>query len=364
MIGLYFAIMFAANSLGPVVTGWLISRVSKRLIFIIGATVGTPALFFLGLAQNMVQVIALTSLVWFSGGVVMSLVSIFTGLHTKPESRGKAYSLMAMVGPLGSLVGGATLGHLVSWKGYPMMFAVLALAWTLIPLIGWLGLKDDLPDKAEATPVRPSASRTASSAPLGNGFTRVLAIFFLGSISVNVVRLGSSLSMQAASFSPEAVSSANMIAGLVAIPFTLMIGTLADRLGSKHFLFVSYLLMVSSTLILVNAADTWQFWLASILNMLAFSVSGAMSQALTSEVVSAPALSRGLSWLSTFGAGANIICFAAGGVLFDLLGLPTVFLMTALVALTAGVSVEAFIHTRTSASLIGKRRAVKEASVN
>lgn len=360
LIGVYFAIMYVANTLGPVVTAWLISRFAKRSVFIAGALVGLPALLLLGLAQNLVQVIILTSLVWFAGGVVMSLVSIFTGLYARDDSRGKAYSLMSMVGPLGALVGGAVLGQLVGRYGYPLMFLVLGLVWMAIPLIGWFGLKEAPAGQVSGAPV-PSAGSTGA---LGAGFARLLAIIFLGSMSVNVSRLGVSLSMQAAHFSPEAISGASMLGGLAAIPFTLAIGALADRLGSKHFLFISYLLMLGSALLLVGAANEWQYWLASILSTLAFSVSGAMAQSLTGEVVPASALSKGLAWLGTFGAAANILCFAVGGLLFDLLGLPTVFLIAAGVALAAGVGVEGLLQARLPRTVALKPGAVAKASAD
>ncbi len=349
IIGFYFAIIYAANSLAPAVTGWLAARFSKRMVFIVGGAVGVPAVFLMGQAQNLVQVIVLTSVIWFSGGLVMSLVSILTGEHTDANSRGKAFSLMALVGPLGSLVGGASVGRLVATQGYPFMFAVLALVWSFVPLIGWLKLKEGLPVKAKTASARRPAARTGRSVRMGSAFARILAVTFLGSMAVNVSRLGSTLSMQASNYSTEAVSSVAMVGGLVAIPFTLTIGSLADRLGSKHFLFVSYLFMVSGALILMNASATWQYWLASILNMLAFSVSGAISQSLTSEVLPPEGLSAGLSWVNTTSAAANILCFAVGGVMFELLGLSVVFLIAALVALAAGTAIEGTIHTSTAA---------------
>src|SRR5690606_202514 len=67
-IGFYLAVVYAANALGPVIAGLLISRFSKKAVFIISAAVGTPALIGLGLAQNFLQVIVSTSVLWFAGG--------------------------------------------------------------------------------------------------------------------------------------------------------------------------------------------------------------------------------------------------------------------------------------------------------
>lgn len=341
--GFYFAAMYAANSLGPVVVAWLMTRFSKRSVFIFGALTGLPALLGLAAARNFSQVIVFTSLLWFAGGAVMALVSIFTGLHTDSSSRGKAFSLMAMVGPLGSLVGGAAVGQLISRYGYGVMFTTLAVLWTIIPLIGWLFLKEGPQEETQPAGRRP-ASQPDAPLPLGRGFTYLLAMVFLGAMAVNVSRFGSSLSMKALQFSPETVSSVAMISGLVAIPVTLLIGSLSDRLGRRHFLFASYLFAMTGSLILVNASALWQFWLAAILHLLAFSMSGAMAQALATEVVPSQAVSRGLSYLNTLGAAANILCFAVGGVLYDLLGMPAVFTIASALALVVAAGVEMVVH--------------------
>lgn len=354
-IGLYFAIMYAANSLAPVVVGWLISRLPKRALFIGGALVGMPGLFLLGYAQHFVQVIVLTSMIWFSGGVVMSVISIFTSTHTDSHSRGKGYSLMAMAGPLGALLGGGVVGRLVAWQGYGWMFTLMTVTWSIIPLVGWLLLKEGAQGLQPTAPSQQAAPAEAGPVRLGSTFLRVLAITFTGGMAINVGRLGSSLSMKAIEFSPEAVSSTAMISGLIAIPVIVLIGTLSDRLGRKHFLAMSYLLMVSSAIILVTATELWQFWLASILNLIAFTVSGGMAQAVTSEVLHQRALVKGLSWMNIAGSASNILCFAVAGMLFDVLGLDSVYLITAVIALAASAAVETLVRPAPAVHLAVER---------
>lgn len=338
-IGFYLAVIYAANALSPVVAGWLISRFSMKAVFVASALVGLPALLGLAAAQSFAQVVVLTSLLWFSGGAVMALVSVLTGLHTDQSTRGRAFSLMAMVGPLGALAGGGAVGQLIAWQGYGFMFAVLAVFWIIVPLTG-LFLKESPRQRLQPAGAR-GKPLAAEDGRLGAGFARLMAVAFLGSLAVNVSRFGSSLSMQAQQFTPEAVSSAAMISGLVAIPATLAIGAVSDRLGRRHLLFASYLFAMSGSLILVSASTLWQFWLAAILHLLAFSVSGAMAQALAAETAPAHAVSKGLSYFNTLMAVASILTFAAGGVLYDLLGMPVVFLIGAVLALAAGMGVEA-----------------------
>jgi MFS family permease len=335
-VGTYFSIMYVASTLAPLVTGWLIARFSTRVVFVIGALLGLPSLAMIGMAHNFSLMVFHTSMVWFSGGIVLTVVSILTGLHTDEDSRGKAYSLMGMVTPLASLIGGASVGWLVAYQGYQVMFVALAAIWVAVPLIGMMGLKEVSRPKTEVT--HPAAQ--AATPRLGRKFAEVLVISFFGTMAINVSRLGSSLSMQSMNFSPEAVSSAMMVAGLVAIPVTLAVGSFSDRLGRRQFMVISYLLAMTGALILSNAVHLWQFWMASILLLLAFSISGAMNQAVTGEVVPQRSLGKALAWMGTAGAAASIVCFALGGIMFDLLGLPTVYLIAALMALLSGAALE------------------------
>ena len=343
-IGFYLAVVYAANALGPVIAGLLISRFSKKAVFIISAAVGTPALVGLGLAHNFLQVIVSTSVLWFAGGAVMALVSIFTGLHTDSSNRGKAFSLMALVVPLGSLMGGAAVGQLVRWQGYSVMFLVLAVVWTFIPFIGWLFLKEGPRAQVQPAARTSETSAGASATRLGAVFARTAAFVLIGSIGVNVSRFGTRLSMQAQQFTPESVAGSAMVGGLIAIPATLAVGAYSDRLGRKHFLFASYLLGMCGSFILVGATALWQFWLASVLHMLAFSISGAMAQALSTEIVPAQAVSKALTYMNTLAAAASILCFAVGGVMYDLLGMPAVFMMSAIMALVVGVGIETLVR--------------------
>ena len=252
---------------------------------------------------------------------------------------------MTMVGPLGSLVGGGVVGWMVTWQGYSAMFLALAAVWSFIPLIGWLWLKKGVQSESRKTgpTIQVDAQAPSPSRP-GVQFTRLLVIVFLGTIATNVSRFGLTLSMQTAHYTADGIASAAMISGLAAIPLTLTIGSLADRLGRKHFLGISFLFVLTAALILMSAKELWQYWLAAILNMSGYSVSGAMAQALTSEVVPARSLDRGLSWLGISGSIASIVCFAAGGLLIDSLGLFRVFLFVMLAATVASTAIELFLH--------------------
>src|SRR5512143_3528695 len=81
VIGLYYALVFASNAVGAMLTHRLARYLSRRGLFITIGLLGIPALIWLGRATALWQVIVLTAAVWFCGGVGLALVNIFTGLH-------------------------------------------------------------------------------------------------------------------------------------------------------------------------------------------------------------------------------------------------------------------------------------------
>ncbi|MGW8249523.1 MAG: MFS transporter, partial [Anaerolineales bacterium] len=143
MIGVFFGMIYLANAAGPMTIGWLADRVSHRSLFITVSLIGLPALILLGWATSLWQVILLTGIVWYTGGLCLALISIFTGMHTGIANRGRSFSLVSLSIPLGSLIGGATIAFLVSSYGYGLLFLVLGVVWSALPLLGWLFIADE-----------------------------------------------------------------------------------------------------------------------------------------------------------------------------------------------------------------------------
>ncbi|HEX6386771.1 MAG TPA: MFS transporter, partial [Anaerolineae bacterium] len=282
VVGLYLAFTYISITVGTMLTGWLSERVTYKMLFVSAGVLGAPALALLGQATALWQVILLTAIVWFTGGVGLTLVSILTGLCAEKESRGKSFGLMFLANPLAAVTGGLAVGQMLAWQGYPLMFAALGLFWVIWPVVVLFGL--------EANQVCQAASQTrknvaASPAPLGSIFYLVLLAVLLSSVAVYIGRLGTSLSMHVLDFSPSAVASTAVIGGLVTIPITPMIGTLSDGLGRKRVLILGYLLATGGALILSMATQLWHFWLETALLFIAISVNGSVAAALATDVL-------------------------------------------------------------------------------
>jgi MFS family permease len=322
-IGVLFAAMYVSNAIGSMLPAWLAGRVTRKTLFVAGSILGIPALLLLGRATALWQVAGLTSILWFSGGLVVSLVNVFTGLYSSGRNRGKSFSLMALPMPLGTVIGSVAVGGLVTWQGFAPMFSVLGGLWVLLPLIGLFALKD----RAPAESVGGKLLTAAIPARFASSFYLLLGLTVASALAINAGRLGTSLSMQALDFGPGAIASSATVSGLVAIPLTFLIGALSDRLGRERFLAIGYLLASAGVLLLVFATQLWQFWLAATLLLVSLSASGAMASALATDILAPEALTRGLSWLKGMNSMASVISFAATGIFLDNFGAGALYLV-------------------------------------
>jgi MFS family permease len=331
VIGLYYAVMYIASVAGTIATGWLAQRFPAKGLFAAAGGLGVVALVLLGQATALWQVVLLTALVWLGGAIGIPMVGVLTGKLADGGSRGKSFTLMYLAYPLGAVLGGTTVGRLVAWQGYPLMFVVLGAVWAIFPIVGLLAARG----APGPRPTSPAAREDEASTGLGRTFFVLLVAFLLSAIAVSTGRLGTSLSMQALSFSPGAVASTATVSGLATIPLALLIGALSDRLGRKRFLMLGYLLAAGGALTLSMASELWHFWLAATLMMVAFCTNFAVASALATDILAPESLSRGLPWLSAMDSLASILSFAGTGYVMDTWGETPLYLAAAGVALMA-----------------------------
>src|SRR6266540_1055271 len=330
--GLYLASTYTAIALGTVLTGWLSDRLPLRQLSISAGLAGLPALVLLGQAVALWQVVVLTAVVWFCGGIGLALVSILISLYADGSTRGRSFGLMFLARPLAGVIGGVTCGQVVGWQGYPFMFAALGLVWASWPVAALLGMEEQRP-RADAP--APAAAAGESSTRIGGRFYLVVLAAMFSSTTVYVGRLMTSLSMQAFHLSPAAVASTAVVGGLVTLPITPLIGILSDRLGRRRLLVVSYALAAGGVVLLSMASQLWRFWLETALLFVATTANGSVATALATDVLPRDALRRGMSWLNSMTWVAGIIGFAGTGYLTDTLGAAATCLIAALLAITA-----------------------------
>jgi MFS transporter, DHA1 family, multidrug resistance protein len=323
-VGIAFALMHAANTAGHLSVGALAARINPRRLFIAASLLGVPALALAGLMPNFWLVAVLLSGVWCIGGLNLALVSIFTGLISGGGSRGRSFGLMGLAVPLGSVVGGVSIGQLVAWQGYAVMFLVLSGVWAMLVLIGLFGLKDGAISGKSRTAAAVSDRKAWGFFPL------LVTASLVAGLGIAFTRLGIPLSMQAQEYQAAAVASTATVSGLVTIPVVLLFGSLADRFGRGKALGLSYTLAAAGAVVLASAGSLEQYWIASTLMLSAFATSGSMGSALATDILPKEKLGSGIAILSALNSAAGIAGFAGAGYLIAWLGPQVMFLVSAL----------------------------------
>ncbi len=330
LVGFSLAMIYIAISFGSWLTSLLVGKMPARTLMVAAGALGAPAVIGLGQAASLWQMVLLASIVWFTGGIGLGLISVLASQQAGENERGKWFSWIALTNPVGSILGGLLVGRLVESHGYAGMFLVIGLVYTAWPLIGLLKLK-----QAAASAVQPKKAPSPVQ-QANTSFQLLLLAALFSAITVSVNRLGLSLSMESHHFSATAIADANVIAGLAVVPLVLWLGPLSDRIGRKGFLLAGYLAAASGAAMLVIASDLWQFWVITTVTMIARTIGGALAGALATDVLPKASLGRGLPRLNMMNWIAAIAGSAGSGLLLDAGG-PTILYLAA-TALSIGAA--------------------------
>jgi MFS family permease len=262
------------------------------------------------------------------------------------------FSLLALSGPLGLLLGGLLVGALISWQGYNVMFLVLAILWSTLPFTFYATLREVTPG-VEDQPVI-SDSTQARGTGHERWFPLLLVVALLSAATISVSEMGVSLSMQTLAFSPSAVSSTSTAAGLVMIPVVLLMSLLSDRLGRRNLLILGYLLTAIGAAMLVSAQDLWHFWGAMALVRMGQAVNDSLAPAVATDLLPADMLSRRLPRLKAMNWAAGIFSFTSAGYAMDAMGIGPVLLIAGSSAVVAACLLT-LLPAHRPASILPKR---------
>ncbi len=329
-IGIYLATAYAAIALGTACAGWLAERMGHvRTQMVLLSVVVAPLFAAAPWATDLWQLAVLTGIIWWAGGVSLTLASIVVGLSAGPGERGTVLGTLALTAPLGSIVGGLCIGYLADTMGFHDMWIVLGAAWLVCPAAGLL-IRDVV------VPPRSPRTRGKAAGLWTFAFSLLLMCGILGAFGSFIGGFGRSLVMQAG-FSNAEITSTVAVSGLATLPFPVLMGYLSDRFGRVRFLSLCWLLGVGGLLVYSVATLLWQFWAASALVAFVSYVSMGVGSALVVDLVDRASLSRGLALFSATGWAGGILGFAVGGVLFAFLGYATGFLVGAALLLAATI---------------------------
>ncbi len=319
LIGYYMSFVYVAIALSTVTAGWLSDRLQnrKKLLFWTGVILILVSLL-LGKLVSFGALVILTALMWFLGGMQLTLISILAGISAKEAERGKIFGTLALTGMLGSLIGGLTTGPLADRYGYQTMFTFLGIGMILLPLTALV-----LEDKPVARATKETVE--GNQAKLGMALFLLLSASIFSGIVNFSARLGTSLAMLGQGFESTAISSTMAISGAITLPLPLLMGWLSDRLGRKWFLGASYLMGTMAALILTSSLSLWHFWLVSSLIQAMFYLNNGLGSALVADLVPKESLGRGMSLFGSTAWIGGIIGFACTGYCLQNLGIGLTF---------------------------------------
>lgn len=217
--------------------------------------------------------------------------------------------------------------------GVPALFLALAALWATLPLVIFFKLDEvRATNNGQQTPGAEGAMPSASP-----GFSLLLVTAVLAAGTASIGSMGTSLSMGTLAFSAAAISSTSSVAGLLMIPFVLLMGTLSDRLGSRRFLTFGHLLTGTGVLILIVATQLWHFWMAMTVMLMGRAIDDAMAPTVAAELLPPAALQHSLPKLKAINWMAGVASFVGAGYAMDRVGTASVFLAASLLALVAAL---------------------------
>jgi MFS family permease len=333
MVGVYFAAIYSALTVGNLLAGGLSAKVDRRKIFIAAGIVGVPALLGLAFASNLWQALILTALVWFCGGIDLALINVFMGQQTTKQNRGKSFSLISLSIPLASLIGASTVAFLSVNYGYKTMFTSLAGVWMMLPILGYVAIKDHPFTKEKATTGQLSYIFRKERVQ----FRLLLMAAVLSATVINMERLGLSLTMRSLGYPAEAIAATTTISGIFALPVMLFAGSLSDRFGNKLMLRGVYLAVLLGAILLSQANSLWQFTLVAVLMLIAFCLNGAMTSALAANLARSRSADGKLAWINTAISAGAILSFVSTGYVLDLVGANYMFLVASVFPVVAAL---------------------------
>ncbi|HYA13451.1 MAG TPA: MFS transporter [Syntrophales bacterium] len=321
--GYYMSFIYFAIAASTVTAGWLSDKLQRRkMLLLLAGVLIIPSTLLLGQVPTFGYLILLTAVLWFLGGMGLTLVSILAGMFAEKSQRGKVFGTLALTGALGSLIGGLTTGPIADWYGYPTMFTVLAIGMVLLPLAALV-----LEDRPVTQAPPGQASVVRDQPELGNKFF----LFVTASILIGIVTfsgiLGISLTMIGQSFASTAIASTQVIGGAVALPIPPIVGWLSDRIGRKRLLALSYLMGTLMLLILAWSISIWHFWLVAVLRSALFYANNGLGQALVTDLVAKESLARGIALFNATAWIGGILGFGTAGYAIQNLGLVSTFVI-------------------------------------
>ncbi len=310
--GFFLAMVSLALALGTIIGGKLSDRLQRRRgLLALGGALSLPTVLLMTQTTTVVPLMLLMVFLWYLNGMTMTMVNILGGLFSEPGERGRVFGILSLASSFGLAVGALINGRIVDRWGFPVMFAVFASFYIIIP-IACRFLRDKL--------VLPSLEKTPATGlreVLQNRtFLFLLSGSFLAQAANSIIFLSRPLLMNALEFDATAISTAPAVGGLITLPLPLLVGWLADRFGRKQIIIACFLATPLAILLLLGSFDLWHFALASGLGLI-LGFSSIVGSALVTDTFPRESLGTTLSLLNMTPWIGIVAGLSVGGVVMN-----------------------------------------------
>ena len=325
--GYYLAIAFAALAVGTMSGGKLSEQFQRRKVFIfIGCLGSAIGCILMAIAPDIVTLTVATTVLWFCGGIITSMVLILTGLSAPETQRGRTFGILSTALSVAAIIGGTYSGRIIEAFDYTGLFVITSMFF-VFPLVAVFAI-DDHRSKTKSSRAKRSKSRVRMS--------QIFWFIFIGSTLVYGTNFASNLIqpiiMVNLKFRPTDISSLFIVAGMFTLPLPFAIGWLSDRIGRKWLLAVAFLSTALGLLITIFANVLWHFWLARIaLGM--FGTSLALGSALLTDMSPPDQLDTALSRFATTPWIGGVLGYLLTGMSIEQFGMTNTLWITVLIAI-------------------------------
>lgn len=226
-VGYYSAAALVSLSFGPMLIGWLSDRYGRRDRMVLGCyALQVPIAYAMGRTDSLLVACALNIGLWTFGASTINLARAIFALNYTGGSRDRAFARLAIASPVSFVIGGVAGGRIIEAWGYPGLFTTMSACW-LVAFLLWLGVHDRNAARIE----RPSERSPVNAA---------LVLFCLAigvqSIAFNWSEIAFPLRLESLGFSLPFITSMVSVSNLVSIPFVILAGRYAARVGNLNLL--------------------------------------------------------------------------------------------------------------------------------
>lgn len=340
------AVGMIVYGMGMPLAGYLVERYSTNFVLRLGILIVTVSCIWTVLATHPFNFFMAFG-VFLSLGLAFTSPVALTPVIAKWFTRQRGRALFYL--STGSMAGIAIMTPVLTmvinrfgWQATILLFAVAFLV-IIIPMTIFI-VRDEAPKNTDELEVpepnsasqrKPVIRLTWKEAMSTSPFWLITFGLFACGFSMNLLGTHGVPMLQDHGFDAMTASFAIGLIGLVAIPSTLVLGTLSDKMPRKYLLALIYLVRGMGLIALVMVASLWQLYVVVIVAGFVWAGSIALSSAMLSDVYGLKLV--GLlygwayfghqvgamfsSWLGGWGYdqfGTHFISFAAAGVILFL----------------------------------------------